>query len=393
MPESLWQSKDITTPPFVWVAGFMSGTSIDAVDGALIYTDGQTVKEFGPTVERKYLESEREVLKRAVDEARKWNWDGEPPSATFEEACEVITHTHFEAFKELTSAGDGRVPALAGVHGQTVLHRAANRDRLGQTLQLVDAKALYQNLGVPVVFDFRSMDIANGGQGAPLAPAYHAALFERLKYRNGAVLNLGGVANITFISTAGDLMAFDTGPANGPIDEWIERHDRGSMDEDGKFAQMGKVDQELLEKHLEKTWFKQPPPKSLDRYDFSANMANGLLFEDGVATLTAFSAKSAAKGIELLPESPEVVIVCGGGRHNPSLLSFLRQYVHCEVLTSENVGWRGDSIEAEAFGFLAVRRVYGLPTSWCATTGVKEPVSGGQVYDEGSKLEELNERY
>ncbi len=386
MSESTGHLKDITTPDFSWVAGFMSGTSIDAVDGAMIYTDGRTVKEFGPAVERKYSTTEREVLKNAVDVARKWNWDGDQPTAEFTKACEVITETHLEAFKKLVALASDKAPAYIGVHGQTVLHRATTLEQSGKTLQLVDAAALYKELGVPVVFDFRSKDVSFGGQGAPLAPAYHAALFERLNYRNGAVLNLGGVANITFIGADQELIAFDTGPANGPIDEWIEQHGRGSMDVDGKIALTGRVQQDLLKNLMANKWFKEPPPKSLDRYDFSASIADGLTFEDGVSTLTAFSAKSVAIGIELLPESPEVLIVCGGGRRNPSLLKFLKECVSCEVLTSEEVGWRGDSIEAEAFGFLAARRMSGLPTSWSSTTGVSQPVSGGTIFDKDTEL-------
>lgn len=387
MSESIGHLKDITTPDFLWVAGFMSGTSIDAVDAALIYTDGRTVKEFGPTVERKYSKTERDVLKKAVEAARTWKWDGDQPTTEFTRACEVITATHLDAYRQLIAQSGDRVPAFIGVHGQTVIHRAATPDRYGKTLQLVDAAALYKELGIPLVYDFRSKDVASGGQGAPLAPAYHAALFKRLNYRNGAILNLGGVANITFIGSDGDLIAFDTGPANGPIDEWMERHGRGAMDVDGKIALKGRVQNELLKKLIDNDWFKKPPPKSLDRYDFSANTVDGLSFEDGVSTLTAFSAKSVAVGIELLPDSPEIIIVCGGGRRNLSILKFLKEYVSCDVLTSEEVGWRGDSIEAEAFGFLAARRMRGLPTSWSSTTGVKQPVSGGVIFDKGTTLE------
>lgn len=387
MSKSLDDIDHITTPDFFWVAGFMSGTSIDAVDGAMIYTDGRTIKEFGSTVERKYTHIERDTLKKAVDEARKWNWKGEPPVDAFANACEVITRTHFEAYSELVQKSDYKKPKYVGVHGQTVLHRAATKEENGDTLQLIDAQALYRKLKIPIVYNFRSRDIACGGQGAPLTPAYHLALFKKLDYRNGAILNLGGVANITLINSEGYLTAFDTGPANGPIDEWIERHGRGTMDIDGKIARLGKVDQQLLDKLFENAWFNEPPPKSLDRYDFSANMADGLSFADGVATLTAFSAKSVAKGIELLQEKPEVLVVCGGGRHNQTLLGFIEKYLECKVLTTEDVGWRGDSIEAEAFGFLAVRRIYGLQTSWNSTTGANGFVCGGDIYDKSTELE------
>lgn len=362
-----------------WVAGFMSGTSLDAVDAALILTDGEQLLDFGPTAERKYLPEERAVLQRATDAARTWNWSGPPPEAIFSEARDVITRTHLAAWQKLLAGWTGPEPRLAGVHGQTVLHRAPQAGRVGATLQLVDGPSLQAALGVPMAHDFRSDDVAAGGQGAPLAPAYHAALLERLGGEAACVLNLGGVANITARMADGTLVAFDTGPANGPIDEWVEGHGLGTHDEGGRLAGAGRVHEGLLAQLMAHDWFDQAPPKSLDRYDFNASMVRGLSVEDGAATLTAFTARAVAAGLSQLPDYPARMIVCGGGRHNPVLMEAVAGAAGCEVQSAEAVGWRGDSIEAEAFAFLAARTARGLPISWPSTTGVPAPMRGGKL--------------
>ena len=362
-----------------WIAGFMSGTSLDAVDAALIRTDGEAVFAFGPAAERKYTTEEREVLQEATTAARDWAWQGARPEAAFDRARQVITQTHHDAWQQLLTDWDGPTPVAAGVHGQTVLHRRATKNDAGATLQLIDADSLRAALDVPLVYDLRSKDVAAGGQGAPLAPAYHGALLAGLGVENGCVLNLGGVANITSRQADGALLAFDTGPANGPIDEWIEQHGAGTYDAEGAMAAAGRVDQERLNAWLAHAWFSELPPKSLDRFDFSAQMARGLSLEDGAATLTAFSAQAVAAGVAQLPSMPSRVIVCGGGRHNPTLMRELSRALPCPVETAEQVGWRGDSIEAEAFAFLAARSLRGLPISWPMTTGVPAPMSGGEI--------------
>ncbi len=363
----------------VWVAGFMSGTSLDAVDAAMILTDGADVLEFGPVAERKYTPQERAILQAATDAARAWNWQGPRPEALFAAACDTITKTHADAWAQLTGQAGAPRPVLAGVHGQTVLHRRARPGQPGATLQLIDAPALQAALGVPLAYNFRSADVAAGGQGAPLAPAYHAALMNRLGGEPAVVLNLGGVANITARTADGTLIAFDTGPANGPIDEWVEKHGKGTHDAGGALAAAGQVDEPRLARLLAHDWFAEAPPKSLDRYDFSAAMADGLSLEDGAATLTEFSAAAVAAGIHQLPELPARLIACGGGRHNPSFMAALARQCPCAVLTAEQAGWRGDSIEAEAFALLAIRTARGLPLSWPGTTGVPGAQLGGEL--------------
>lgn len=358
----------------------MSGTSLDATDAALILTDGERVLEFGPVVERKYTARERQVLQDATDAARAWNWTGPAPAAVFDAARRVVTETHAQAWQMLREgAGKEIIVPLAGVHGQTVLHRRPRPDAPGATLQLIDPAALQAALGIRLAYDFRTADVVAGGQGAPLAPVYHGALLDRAGDGASAVLNLGGVANITARMADATLFAFDTGPANGPIDEWVVAHGKGTHDVGGAFAAAGRAQEALLTQLLAHDWFRELPPKSLDRYDFNAGMARGLSFEDGAATLTAFSARAVAKGVAQLPDAPERVIVCGGGRHNPAMMAALREALACPVLSAEDAGWRGDSIEAEAFAFLAARTVRGLPLSWPTTTGVPAAMTGGRL--------------
>lgn len=361
----------------VWAAGFMSGTSIDAVDAALILTDGEAVFEFGPVAEYKYDPEERTVLQAATQAAREWNWRGAAPMEFFN-ARKLITSTHAKAWCRLLKNWNGPQPALAGVHGQTVLHRRPANGTPGATLQLINPEGMQAALGVPLAYDFRTADVEAGGEGAPLAPVYHTALLKGVEGK-AAALNLGGVANITAVAPDGSLIAFDTGPANGPIDEWVEGHGRGAQDDGGKFAATGHVHEGLLAQLCEHPYFGERPPKSLDRFDFNASMARGLSFEDGAATLTAFSAKAVAMGLAQLPVQPDILIACGGGRHNPALMRMLQEACSAKVISAEDAGWRGDSIEAEAFAFLAVRTMRGLPISWPMTTGAPEPLTGGRI--------------
>ncbi len=355
----------------------MSGTSLDAVDASIVLTDGEKVLEFGPTAERTYTDEERAILAKAVQAAIAWNWQGEPPEAEFSAARDVLTKTHADAYREAVSkcTADQR-PVLAGIHGQTVLHRAPTASVKGATLQIVDQAAIAEVFGIPVGYDFRSTDVAAGGQGAPLAPIYHKALCHDV---DGpvAVLNLGGVANLTFVDQSSPLLGFDCGPANGPIDEWIEQHGKGRFDANGALAMAGKVDEKALQQWMSNDWFNAPLPKSLDRFDFSARLAKGMSLEDGAATLTAFSASGVAKGLTLFPSAVKKVIACGGGRRNPALMRELAARCLCPVVTAEDMGWRGDSIEAEAFALLAVRTLRGLPISFPGTTGAAEPRPGG----------------
>jgi anhydro-N-acetylmuramic acid kinase len=364
------------------VLGFMTGTSLDAVDMAVLETDGETILGFGPAGERKLDPEARSVIEAATRAALAWPWDAPRPEI-FHEAERVIADQHMIAAREFL-AREGMAASeldLVGVHGQTVLHEPPNASRsAGRTVQLIDAARVAEGLGRAVAFDFRTADVAAGGQGAPLAPVYHGAL---VRWSGlplpAAVLNLGGVGNVTLVRLDGELEAYDTGPANGMIDLFVQARTGARCDMDGALAHAGQVNEDVLAAYLAHDYFAVRGPKSLDRYDFSLDPVADLSLEDGAATLTAFAAEAVALGLQGLSEAPREVILTGGGRLNPVLRQAIASLVPCPVRTAEDLGWRGDSIEAEAFAYLAARTTAGLPISFPGTTGVPRPMTGGRI--------------
>ncbi len=365
----------------LWTLGLMTGTALDgAVDAALLRSDGERIAELGPWGLFPYSAEERVTLAEAINDARQWNFVG-PEPGSFRPAEQVLTDIHAQAITRLLDQA-GMKPAdihCAGLHGLTVLHQAPKGGQPGRTRQLGDGAALARRVGMPVIHDFRSNDVGAGGQGAPLAPVYHAALLAFSGIAPpAAVLNLGGVANITCWDGATEsLAAFDTGPANGPINEWVERLGLGIMDRDGALARAGQVDEARLAHWLAHEFFAAPFPKSLDRYDFNADLAKGLSAADGAASLTALSAAGIQRAFDHLPTRPATLILCGGGRKNPALVAEITARTGARIMQAEEVGWRGDAIEAEAFAFLAARSLRQLPLSFPGTTGVTAPLSGG----------------
>ncbi|KRA60227.1 anhydro-N-acetylmuramic acid kinase [Caulobacter sp. Root655] len=367
------------------ILGFMTGTSLDAVDMAVLETDGEEIQAFGPAGERKLREATRDLLLRATDIARAWP-RGAPEPAIFEEARRAVANEHLHAAGSFIAEhglawGDFD---LLGVHGQTVLHERPTTERVGRTVQLLDAERLAQACGRPVAFDFRTADVAAGGEGAPLAPVYHAARARACGLPAPvAALNLGGVANVTFVRPDSELLAFDTGPANGMIDLVVQARGAGRFDAGGALAKAGTVDQAVLAALLARPYFATRPPKSLDRFDFPIESVDGLSLEDAAATLTAFTVASVARAYDWLPaaERPKQLIVAGGGRHNGHMMQGLSQALAgvSEVVSADALGWRGDAIEAEAFAFLAARTARGLPISFPGTTGVASPMMGGRI--------------
>ncbi|MBD3820082.1 MAG: anhydro-N-acetylmuramic acid kinase [Brevundimonas diminuta] len=369
------------------VLGFMTGTSLDAVDMAVIETDGHDILSFGPAGEMKLDGETRAIIEDAIDDAFDWERDEEEPDS-FEDARMAVADAHLAAALGFMAVNGVKSSALdlVGVHGQTVLHEAPTPDEPGRTVQLIDAVSVAEGLGVPVAYDFRSVDVAAGGQGAPLAPVYHAALVRKAGMEGPvAVLNLGGVGNITLIRADGGLEAFDTGPANGMVDLLVQSRMKKRMDEGGRMAAAGTVDPVVLDAYLAHPYFAATGPKSLDRFDFSLDPVAELSLENAAATLTAFAAQAVALGVARCSEQPKEVVVCGGGRHNPVLLAAIRERVGVPVSTAEDKGWRGDSIEAEAFAFLAARCRLGLPISFPGTTGVPTPMSGGRIVEPGAE--------
>jgi anhydro-N-acetylmuramic acid kinase len=359
----------------------MSGTSMDGIDVALIETDGETVSRFGPSAIHFYQEHDVAILRRATEEASALRARAERPGV-IGEAEQVSTALHVSAVNAFVRANgiDRGTIDVIGYHGQTVLHRPAEK----LTIQLGDGAALARETGIPVMYDFRAADVAAGGQGAPLVPVFHRALTRSLDRPHPiVVLNLGGVANITFIDGENDPIACDTGPANALIDDFMRERSGATRDVDGQAAAAGRVDAAALEPLLTHPFFAQTFPKSLDRNDFRAWVAAhaGLAekpIEDGAATLTMLTAATVARIVDLLPRAPQSWIVAGGGARNPTLMRMLKERLApARVETADQVGWSIDALEAQAFAFLAVRSLSGLPLTFPTTTGAPKPMQGG----------------
>ena len=361
--------------------GLMSGTSLDGIDGAFLNTDGERIIEFGPTAFRAYTDEERAVLRAATEAALKWQVKGPKPDFT---AAETVLHTaHVDIIEKLLADSDWSME-VTGMHGQTVLHHPATKTRRGKTLQLVDNFAMAQfirrRLGAGyLIYDFRTADIEAGGQGAPLAPIYHKALCEHSQLTGiSAVLNLGGVGNVTLVGD-GLLKASDTGPANGPLDQWMQQHGH-DFDKGGAASLAGEVDFARVERWLARDFFKRPLPRSADRYDFDVlDDVKGMSLNDGAATLAAYCVHSVGATLSQMNVKPDRLILCGGGRHNKAIALMLTELCSAPVMSAEDVGWDSDMIEAQAFAYLAVRYMKRLPISFPDTTGVQAPTKGGKM--------------
>ena len=355
----------------IWALGTMSGTSLDGVDAALVLTDGHTITEFGASAYRPYTEAERAVLRAALG-----RWAGGLGAA---EAAEVVETAHAELLSRFAGAD------LVGFHGQTLAHEPRGRG----THQAGNGAVLAAVLDLPVVWDFRTSDVTLGGQGAPLAPFYHFACARWIGATEPlAFLNLGGVGNLTWVDPAlpgpevpGALMAFDTGPANAPVNDLMQARLGLAQDQGGALAGAGRVDEAVIEALLAHPYFYKMPPKSLDRNDFAGLLeaVASLSDADAAATLTAAAAAAVARGAEHFPRPPSQILVAGGGRHNATLMAMLADRLACEVLPVEAAGLDGDMLEAQAFAFLAVRVQRGMATSCPATTGVAAAVGGGKI--------------
>jgi anhydro-N-acetylmuramic acid kinase len=354
--------------------GLMSGTSMDGIDAALIETDGENAVERCACLTVPYDSAFRADLAAAVADAAALA-DRAARPGRLARVEQDLTRRHAAAVAQLLAAAGagGRDVAVVGFHGQTVLHAPERR----LTVQLGDGRALARETGLHVIYDLRAADVAAGGQGAPLAPVYHRALTARLPERPIAVVNIGGVGNVTWIGRGGTLIAFDTGPGNALVDDWMLRHTGRAIDAGGAAAARGKVDDAALTALLANPYFGRVPPKSLDRNAFSLAPVQHLALEDGAATLTAFTAASIARAREHFPEQARLWVICGGGRRNKTLMSRIASHVESAVAPAEAVGFDGDSVEAEAWAYMAVRSLEGLPITFPGTTGVAAPMTGG----------------
>ncbi|NVN37821.1 anhydro-N-acetylmuramic acid kinase [Komagataeibacter swingsii] len=354
--------------PMLTVIGLMSGTSLDGVDAAVIHTDGERIAGYGPDISLPYTAALRRRARRILDHAPALSPDDPEVKAV---ALEITRH-HIDAVRQLhTLAPD---IDLIGFHGQTILH-APDRH---MTWQIGDAALLSRATGLAVVHDFRSADVAAGGEGAPLVPWFHAALLHDVP-GPVAVLNIGGVANVTFIDADGTIHACDTGPGNALLDDWAMRHTGTACDTDGRLARAGTANRAIVEQLLADPYFARPAPKSLDRQSFATALDRvaACTPADGAATLAAFTIEAVRR--TPLPARPARWYVCGGGRHNPVLMQGLQAALGVPVMEVDHLGWNGDALEAQCFGFLAARSIRGLPLSAPTITGGPGGLSGGRL--------------
>lgn len=356
--------------------GLMSGTSLDGIDVAMIETDGEDHVVRGPGMTVPYDSGMRARLAEALAHARSITAREQRPGM-LTTAERLLTEYHGGALSAFVRKHriDRASVDVVGFHGQTVLHKPEAR----LTVQIGDARLMAEYARLPVVHDLRAADVAAGGQGAPLAPVYHRAMLARRLdvAKPVCVVNLGGVANVTYIGADGELIAFDTGPGNALLDDWMAKKAGLPRDENGAAARAGTVNEEVVGFYLAHEYFRAPPPKSLDRNAFFWDLVEWMSVEDGAATLSAFTAEALARSVEHFPVAPRTWVICGGGRHNATLMEMIAARVKADVVPAEAAGLDGDTVEAEAWAYLAVRSVMGLPITFPGTTGVPQPMTGG----------------
>ncbi len=358
--------------------GLMSGTSLDGIDVALIRTDGADVVERGPSETFHYTDNQRQLLRSALKDALGIEHRDDRPG-NLVEIENALTDWHAAAVQAFFAKHDlthSNIDMI-GFHGQTVLHQPRNR----LTVQLGVGTSLANILRIAVVYDMRAADLAAGGQGAPLVPVYHRALASKLE-KPVAFVNIGGVANVTYVGATGELSAFDTGPGNALIDDWMKLKSGIARDDGGKAALAGAPNEAAIAQFLGDSYFERNGPKSLDRNSFAGVSLEGLSTNDGAATLAAVTARAIAASSAHLPQPPKSWIICGGGRHNAAIMNMLSALLP-NVCPAEHFGFNGDSMEAEAWAYLAVRCQRGLPISFPGTTGAPQPMSGGLIVSAG----------
>lgn len=355
------------------ILGLMSGSSLDGINAAVISTDGVDIFDFGPILDVPYEDELREKLR--------WLHRNYKDASDMEKQAieEELTKFHADVVKDIIENYDEKID-LIGFHGHTIFHNAND----GTIYQIGNAKQLAELTGIKTVGHFRQADILSGGLGAPLAAVYHQALSSQIE-KPTVFVDIGGIATLTWIGANGELMAFDTGPGNNAINDWVFKHAGQHMDYNGKLAAIGKVNEQVLKQLTHHKFLAKVPPRAADKNTFADKLEHleGLSLEDGAATATAFVAEAIAYSSALyLPEQPKIMVVCGGGALNPTLLRFIRQRLpEIEVKSSLEYGWNPSAIEAQAFAYLAARRINLMPSSYPFTTGVYEPCICGEVFE------------
>lgn len=367
------------TQDLMTAIGLMSGTSMDGIDVALVRTDGERIVERGPFLGIAYDPVFRQSLKQALEEAKTIRVRQERPGhlARIERELTLRHAAAVRAFLDANGLLPERIDVI-GFHGQTVLHRPDD----ALTVQLGVGGLLARETGISVVYDMRAKDMEHGGQGAPLVPAYHAALAAGLAQSDETIcfVNIGGISNLTAISPAGDIRAYDSGPGNTLIDQWVEAEAGVPYDQGGRIASEGQVLQALARRYLDHPFFTGASRRSLDRNDFTPPQRGEAELSDGARTLAHVAAASIIQSAGHLEPFPALFVICGGGRLNGVIMQDLTALAGARgarVIVAEEANLNGDAMEAEAWAYLAVRSLKGLPLTFPGTTGVRQPVTGG----------------
>ena len=364
--------------------GLMSGTSMDGIDVALIKSDGENIIERGPSLEIEYDVATRRAIEQGLVDALSISDNREARPGNLKSLESLITAQHADAVDTFLSVNNISATEIdvIGFHGQTVLHRPQNK----LTVQLGDGAMLAKKANISVVYDMRAADMVANGQGAPLVPVYHQVLASLLpaEFEDKwpvAFVNIGGISNITFVPRNGDLVAFDTGPGNALIDQWVQSVAGVPFDQGGKIASEGGIDLVMLDRYLSAQYFSKTLPKSLDRNDFQPPSPEEIELADGARTLARLTAEAIFFASDLLPCKPELWIICGGGRKNEMMMSDLGELAKqsgSTVISAEQAGFDGGAMEAEAFAYLAIRSLKNLPLTFPDTTGCEAPTAGGK---------------
>ncbi len=350
--------------------GLMSGTSLDGIDVALIKSDGQKIISRDTNKYYPYSPKIRNSLTKLIN--NKINSLLEIKEIELE-----ITKKHIAAVKDFLAKNkiDKKDVDVIGFHGQTILHHPEQKI----TWQIGNAQMLASNIGIDVVADFRTKDLVFGGQGAPLVPSYHLALFQDYK-KPLLVLNIGGVTNVTYIKNNAaenliaeeNLIAFDVCFGNAPLNDLVYEKTGKDFDKNGLLAKSGKVNHDFVKAILALGYFKKQPPKSLDRnqFDLVIKKFSKLIMEDILASLVFVIGQAVNNVLKFLPSKPLEIIVCGGGRKNLEIMNSIKNATQIKTTNIDDLKIDGDFVEAQAFGFLAIRNLLNLPTSYPKTTGI-----------------------
>ena len=362
--------------------GLMSGTSADGIDVAILTTDGKAKIKLGPSgyypFSKSFITKIKSIFKK------KLNIDKSKKQKRIIKIENEFTQLNFIAINKFLKKNkiNKKKIDVVGFHGQTISHNPAS----GYSWQIGNSQKLANLLNIKVVSNFRENDIKNGGQGAPLTPIFHYYLTKKMK-KKICFINLGGISNITYFNhrsktSLNNMLAFDAGPCCSLIDDWISKNSNNKFDNFGLLARKGNVKKEIIHNFLKKPYFSKLPPKSLDRSFFSLSLLKKLNIEDGAATLNYLVANSVLKAFDYFPNNPNLCILSGGGRLNKFLVELISNKLKkSKILLAENYNWNGDSIEAHAFAYLSVRKLLNLPITFPKTTGIKKPLTAGQIFN------------